>query len=127
VRLSRTITASNRADLIRAVQLAPLGAQLDLVDDPRTLAQNKLMWAMLNDIAAQAKHCEEFWEPEDWKCAFMKAIGYQCKIMTALDGKGVVAIGYSSRRLDKEKFSELIETIYEYGATHGVRFRGEAA
>ena len=127
MRLSRTITASNRADLVRAVELAPLGAQLDLIDDPRTLAQNKLMWAMLNDVANQVSHGGEQWEPEDWKCAFMKAMGFKIRFMPSLDGMGVVALGYHSSKLDKEKFSELIETIYQYGAEHGVRFRGEAA
>jgi hypothetical protein len=57
----------------------------------------------------------------------MKAIGVKCKIMPALDGDGVVATGYRSSKLDKERFSELIESIYEYGARRGVRFRGEAA
>ena len=127
MRLSRTITESNRTELLRAVEHAPLGAQIDLIDDPRTTAQNKLMWAMLNDIAAQVKHCDEPWEPEDWKCAFMRAMGCKIRFMPSLDGKGVVALGYHSSKLDKEKFSELIETIYDYGAKHGVVFRGEAA
>jgi hypothetical protein len=127
VRISRTITAKNRAELVNAVELAPLGAQFDLVDDPRTLAQNRLMWALLTDIADQVTHCGERWEPEDYKCAFMKAMGVKCKIMPALDGDGVVATGYRSSKLDKEKFSELIETLYEYGAKNGVVFHGEAA
>jgi hypothetical protein len=127
VRLSRVITTHNRADLIRAVELAPLGAQFELVDDPRTTAQNRLMWALLNDISAQHFHGDppEKWEPEDWKCAFMKAMGFKLTFMPALDGQGVVALGYRSSKLDKEKFSELIETIYEFGAGNGVRFRGD--
>jgi hypothetical protein len=129
VRLSRTITEHNRAELVRAVELAPLGAQLDLVDDPRTLAQNRLMWVLLNDVSAQLPHGDdgEFWEPEDWKCCFMKALGYKLRFMPALDGNGVVALGYRSSRLDKEKFSELIELIYSEGAQRGVAFHGEAA
>jgi hypothetical protein len=127
MRISRIITAKNRAELVSAVELAPLGAQFDLVDDPRTLAQNRLMWAMLTDIADQVTHCGERWEPEDYKCAFMKAMGFKLRFMPSLDGNGVVALGYRSSKLDKEKFSELIETIYEYGAKNDVHFRGEAA
>ena len=127
MRLSRIITVKNRAELARAVELAPLGAQFDLVDDPRTTQQNRLMWAMLTDISDQVTHCGERWEPEDYKCAFMKAMGFKLRFMPALDGQGVVAIGYRSSKLDKEKFSELIETIYQYGAKNGVVFHGEAA
>ena len=125
MRLSRIITASNRAVLIRSLEAAPLGARFELVDDPRTLAQNRLMWKLLTIVSDQIKHGDEYWEPDDWKCGFMKAIGIKCRFMPALDGDGVVAVGYRSSKLDKEKFSELIESIYEYGGRHGVKW-GEA-
>jgi hypothetical protein len=127
MRLSRTITAHNRAELVRALEAAPLGARFDLVDDPRTLAQNRLMWKLLTIVSDQVHYGEppEKWEPDDWKCAFMKAVGVRCRFMPAIDGEGVVAVGYRSSKLDKDKFSELIESIYEFGGRHGVRF-GEA-
>jgi hypothetical protein len=127
MRLSRTITASNRSELVKAVELAPIGAQLDLIDDPRTTQQNRLMWALLNDVSDQVTHCGEKYEPEAWKACFMKSIGLQLRFMPSLDGQSIVAVGYQSSKLSKEKFSELIESIYEYGARNGVRFRGEAA
>lgn len=124
MRLSRTITARNRAELMRAVESAPLGAQFDLVDDPRTLAQNRLMWALLTDVSDQVTHGGERWEPEAWKACFMKALGLKLRFMPSLDGQSVVAVGYQSSRLDKEKFSELIESIYQFGAENGVEFDG---
>jgi hypothetical protein len=127
VRLSRTITASNRAELVEAVKAAPVGAQLDLVDDPRTSAQNRLMWRLLNDVAGQVLHCGEHWEPEDYKAAFLKMMGKKIRFMPALDGQGVVAVGYRSSRLSKQEMSEMVEAIYEYGARNGVKFHGEAA
>jgi hypothetical protein len=122
MRLSRTITTKNRAELVRAVELAPLGAQLDLVDDPRTLAQNRLMWRLLTRIADQVEHCGERWEPDDWRAGFLKAMGKKLRFMPALDGDGVVAIGYRSSKLSKPEMSEMIELIYSYGAEHGVEF-----
>lgn len=127
MRLSRTITAANRAELVRAVAAAPIGAQLELIDDPRTTAQNRLMWALLNDVSDQVTHCGDKYEPEAWKACFLKAMGKKLQFMPSLDGSSVVAVGYRSSRLSKEEFSELIERIYEYGAKNGVRFRGEAA
>jgi hypothetical protein len=125
MRLSRTITEHNRADLIRAIELAPLGAQFDLIDAPRTLAQNRLMWRLLTRIADQLEHCGEHWAPDDWKCAFLKAMGKKLRFMPALDGDGVVAIGYHSSKLSRAEMSEMIEMMFEYGARHSVEFDDE--
>ena len=122
MRLSRTVTSSNRRELVQAVELAPVGATFELVDDPRTTAQNRLMWALLNEVSAQLKWGDELREPEDWKCAFMKAAGHKLRFMPALDGNGVVALGYRSSKLGKEEFSDLIETIYSQGLQRGVVF-----
>jgi hypothetical protein len=127
MRLSALVTVYNRADLIRAVGNAPVGAQFDLVDDPRTSQQNRLMWGLLSDISDQVTHCGEKWEPESWKAAFLKAMGKKLEFMPSLDGDGVVAVGYRSSKLNKEEFSELIEMIYEYGAKNRVSFHGEHA
>jgi NinB protein len=122
VRLTRTVTDTNRAELMAALKAAPVGSTFELVDDPRTTAQNKLMWALLNEVSAQLPWGGEHREPEDWKCAFMKAAGHKLRFMPALDGNGVVALGYRSSRLYKEEFSDLIETIYSQGLQRGVVF-----
>ena len=122
MRLTRTITSTNRDELMAALKAAPIGSIFELVDDPRTLAQNRLMWALLNEVSAQLEHGGGHYEPEDWKCAFMKAAGHKLRFMPALDGNGVVALGYSSRRLNKDEFADLIETIYSQGLQRGVVF-----
>jgi hypothetical protein len=126
VRLTRTITDTNRAELMAAVKAAAVGAIFELVDDPRTLAQNRLMWALLNEVSAQLPWGDppQHYEPEDFKCAFMKAAGHKLRFMPALDGDGVVALGYRSSKLNKEEFSDLIETIYSQGLQRGVVFPG---
>ena len=124
MRLTRTITDTNRAELMAALKAAPVGATFELVDDPRTLAQNRLMWSLLNEVSAQLPwgNPPEHYEPEDWKCAFMKAAGHKLRFMPALDGDGVVALGYRSSKLNKEEFSDLVETIYSQGLQRGVVF-----
>ena len=52
----------------------------------------------------------------------MKSMGIKLRFMPALDGNGVVALGYRSSKLDKEKFADLIETIYSQGLQRGVVF-----
>jgi NinB protein len=122
VRIDRAITDKNRAELMRAVELAPLGAQFQLIDAPRTLAQNRMMWRLLTRIADQVEHCGEHWAPDDWKCGFLKAMGKTLRFMPALDGDGVVAIGYHSSKLSKTEMSEMIEMMFQYGDEHGVDF-----
>jgi hypothetical protein len=126
VRLTRTITSTNRDELIAALKAAPIGSIFELVDDPRTLAQNRLMWALLDEVSSQLPWGDppQTYEPEDWKCAFMKAAGHKLRFMPALDGDGVVALGYRSSRLHKEEFADLIETIYSQGLQRGVVFPG---
>jgi hypothetical protein len=122
MRLTRTITDTNRAELMAALKAAPVGATFELVDDPRTTAQNRLMWALLNEVSAQLTIGGERHEPEDFKCAFMKAAGHKLRFMPSLDGNGVVALGYRSSKLNKEEFADLIETIYSQGLQRGVVF-----
>ena len=122
MRVSRVLTAKNRDELVRMIAEAPLGSHVEIVDDPRTLAQNRLMWVQLAQLATHLKHGGDFYEAEDWKCAFLKAMGKKLRFMPALDGEGVVAIGYRSSRLSKAEMSEMIERIYEYGSRHGVSF-----
>jgi hypothetical protein len=136
MRLTRIVNDTNRAELMAALKAAPIGAQFDLVDDPRTSKQNRHMWALLNEVSAQlAWNGERYvpaepgdpgrrYGPDDWKCAFMHAMGFTCGTMRALRGEGMVAIGYRSSHLDKETFADLIETIYSQGLQRGVVFPG---
>ena len=123
MRLSKRITDVNRLEIVKAVMAAPDGSMIELVTDQRTLGQNRLMQWLLADIAEQATIGGEKHPPEDWKCGFLKALGKKMEFMPSLDGQGVVALGYSSSKLDKEEMSNLIEIIYHYGDEHGVTFR----
>jgi hypothetical protein len=127
MRLSRTVTASNRAELVRAVEAAPLGAQFDLIDAPRTSQQNRLLWPLLSAFAEQVEHCGNKYDPEIWKCILLKAFGHELQFVPDLSGLGVAAIGYRSSQLSKEEMSNFIEFIFSEGAKRGVVFHGEAA
>ena len=127
MRISALVTLRNKADLIKAVANAPVGAQFDLADAPRTTSQNRLLWSLLSAFADQIEHCGRKYDAGDWKCIFMKALGKELTFAPSLDGQSIVAIGYRSSRLTKEEMSGLVELIYSEGAKRGVRFHGEAA
>lgn len=100
---------------------APADYVVTISEPTRTLDQNALMWAALNDIA-RAKPDGREMTPEQWKCAFMDAAGFKPEFVPELEGNGFICLGYKSSRLTKAQFSDLVETIFEFGARKGVRW-----
>ena len=101
------------------IDAAPDYSTVTIAGGDRTLEQNDKMWAMLTDVA-MARPEGRKWTPETWKCAFMHSLGHQVAFAEGLDGSGPFPLGFRSSKLTKPQMSDLIETIYEYGARHGV-------
>lgn len=103
----------------RLVELAPHGAVLNIRPPSRTLDQNAKMWALLSEVSRAKPEGREL-TPDVWKSLFLHALGHSQRFEEALDGRGVVPVGFRSSRLTKEQMSDLIETIHEYAARHGI-------
>lgn len=103
----------------RLIDIAPQGAVVNIREASRTNDQNAKMHAMLSDVA-RAKPQGRVMGTDVWKALFMAEAGFRCTFEPSLDGTGVVPLGFKSSRLNKAEFSGLIETIYKYGAEHGV-------
>lgn len=108
----------------RLVDAAPDGTVANYSAPKRSDDQNAKMWAMLSDVSRAKPEGREY-PPEIWKPLFMADAGFKPRFEPSLDGKGVVPIGYKSSRLRKAEFSDLIESIYAYGAEHGVIWSDE--
>lgn len=100
---------------------APRGSILNVKPPKRTVDQNAKLWAMLSDISRAKPDGREL-TPDVWKALFLHALDQSIRFEMALDGNGMVPVGFRSSRLSKEQMSDLIETIYEYGARHGVEW-----
>lgn len=120
----RLTSVGNRALAHRWVDIAPEGAVLNIREATRTNEQNAMMWALLSDIS-RAKPQGRVMTPDLWKCVFMAAVGHRCRFEPALDGNGVVPVGFKSSRLTKAEMSDLIECILAFGAEHDVRWSDE--
>ena len=103
----------------RLIDLAPPGAVVNVRKATRTTEQNARMWAMLSEISRAKPEGREL-TPEVWKSLFMHALGHTQRFEMAIDGKGMVPVGFRSSRLTKEQMSDLMEIISEYGARHDV-------
>ena len=113
------ILGRNREAAHRVIDVAPPGSVVNIKPPRRTVSQNDRLWAMLSDIS-RAKPEGRSLTPDVWKAVFMHALDHAQRFEMALDGKGMVPVGFRSSRLSKEQMSDLIEFISDFGARHGV-------
>jgi hypothetical protein len=104
----------------RMIDLAPDMAVVNIREAGRSGDQNAKLWAMISDVS-RAKPEGRTHTAEVWKCLFMSACGHAVQFEQGLDGKPF-PIGFRSSRLSKAEMSDLIESVYSYGALHGVRW-----
>lgn len=103
----------------RVLESAPLGYVVTIAEMTRTLEQNAKLWPMIADVR-KAKPDGRQHTDETWKALFMHSLGHQQLFERALDDRGVVPLGFRTSQLGKREFSDLIESIYEFGSRKGV-------
>lgn len=109
---------SQREFAKRLIESAPVNAVLSIREAKRTVDQNSKLWAMLSDVS-RAKPQGRCHTPEVWKALFMHACGHAVQFEMGLNGQPFPA-GFRSSRLTKSQMADLIESVYAYGAEHGV-------
>jgi hypothetical protein len=103
-----------------AVLKAPDGF-ICVVEEPRrTLSQNDRLWALLSDVA-MSKPQGRMHTPEEWKCIFMSACGWEVAFLPGLDGR-FLPYGYRSSKLTKKQMGMLMDFIEAWGAENGVKW-----
>jgi hypothetical protein len=120
----RLVGDRQRALAHRLIDKAGDGFVVKISEPTRTDDQNAKMWAILSDVS-RAKPDGRSLVPEVWKSLFLQALGHDQRFEQALDGRGVVPVGFRSSRLTKAQMADLIELIYEFGARHSVRWSEE--
>jgi hypothetical protein len=89
-------------------------------EESRNNEQNKKGWAMYGDLANQLDWYGEKLTPEQWKELLSHDWQAQ-KIVPAISG-GFCALGVRTSRLKKREMAELIELVYAFGASNGVKW-----
>ena len=87
----------------------------------RSLEQNRLMWANLEDISQQVIWYGQKLHKEEWKDVLTAALKKQ-KIVPGIEG-GFVVIGARTSKMTVAEMNELIELAIMFGAQQGVKFR----
>lgn len=113
------ILRGNREFAHRIVDVAPVGSVMKVNKPRRTVDQNDRMWAMLSEISAAKPEGREL-TPDVWKSLFLHSLDHAQRFELALDGRGMVPVGFRSSRLTKDQFSDLFLVIEEYAARHNI-------
>ena len=82
---------------------------------PRSDPQNRLLHAMLSDIAKQKQWAGQWLNVEDWKrlmvAAFARAQKDSLRILPAIDGQGFDVLYRRTSRMTKKEMIDLIEFV----------------
>lgn len=117
------ILHGNRETAHRVIDCAPVGSVVNVKPPRRSLDQNAKLWAMLSDIS-RAKPDGRSLTPDVWKSLFLHSLDHSIRFEMALDGQGMVPVGFRTSRMTKDQMADLITFIDEYGARHGVQWSG---
>jgi hypothetical protein len=108
-----------RVQAAQALVDAPDGWHVKIEPATRSTRQNSLLWPLLTDVSRQVNWHGKKLTPEVWKDIFTAA-HKKALVVPGLDG-GFVVCGQSTRVMDKQSFSDLIEIILAFCAEQGVR------
>lgn len=99
---------------------------LEVRPEKRSNPQNRLLHALIADIAAQVEWAGAKREPEVWKrlltAAWSRVHGQHVEVLPALDGHGVDLVPARTSKLTKAECADLCEFITAWGVDQGVRF-----
>ena len=87
----------------------------------RSLEQNRMMWANLEDIAQQVVWYGVKLTKDEWKDVLTAALKKQ-KVVPDIEG-GFVVLGARTSKMTVPEMTELIELSTAFGTQQGVKFR----
>lgn len=121
--------SSIRQNCITAIQQLPTDTnkplQVTIQEDTRSLAQNRMLWACLHDVASQVVWCGKKLDSESWKHIFSASLKGQ-ETVPGING-GFVVLGQSTSKMRVSEMRDLITLIHAFGAEQNVRFSDESA
>jgi hypothetical protein len=109
-----------RSRAMAAIQNAPEGWIVTIKAATRTLAQNALLWVLLDDLARQVFWYGKYRLDEDWKIIITASLHGQESVPGIGENAPLVVVGRSTRSMSKPELADLLELIYAFGTQQGV-------
>ena len=100
----------------------PIGTSVEFRAPRRSTDQNALMWSLLTQISKQLEWCGKKRSPDDWKDLTTAALR-SAEFVPGITPGTVVPLGMRTSQMSSAEISELIESLYAFGAERGVHFR----
>jgi hypothetical protein len=101
--------------------------RLEVKKATRNNEQNRLLHAVLTDIANQVEWSGKKFNANIWKrlcvAAWLREKNEKPQLIPALDGNGFDVIYERTSELTTTQCAELIEWCFAFGSEHGVKFR----
>jgi len=116
----RLVGLQQRVYACHKVTHAPEGWIVTIREPTRNLDQNAKLWAMLHDVA-KAEPMGRKHTPEEWKCIFMHAAGWDQAFLPGLAG-GFFPAGFRSSQMSVREMANLINWIQAWGDEQGIRW-----
>lgn len=102
--------------LERAIELA---WRIEFKEPKRSHAQNDRFWEILGRVSKRMTINGKRYEPEQWKCIFMKQIGKEVQFLPTLDGDSFFPTGFRSSDLSVREMADLQTFIETWCAEQG--------
>jgi hypothetical protein len=117
IQLRSPITiARARAWFDRAVSL---GWTVEFREPKRSDTQNDTLWEMLGRVSKRMEINGQKYDPDQWKCIFMRAMGREAQFLPTLDGTSFFPSGFRSSQLTVGEMSDLQTFIEAHCAEQG--------
>lgn len=115
-------SADDRRKIARWAAGVPLGTSVEFRAPRRSTDQNALMWSLLTQISKQVEWFGKKRSPEDWKDLATAALR-GAEFVPGITPGTVVPLGMRTSQMTSAEISELIESLYAFGAERDVKFR----
>ena len=110
--------------LLKSHLMAGQRMVLELRQEKRSDAENRMLHAMLDYISKHVEWAGRKRDAETWKrllvAAWLRARGESIEVLPALDGHGVDVVFRRTSSLTRKECAELIEFIFAWGAQQGI-------
>jgi len=111
------LTKYNRELAHQMIDSAPDGHVVEVKPAKRSLEQNRLYWAILNDISEQVVPGKAY-EPSVWH-EYLRALFLPERVVELPDGS-VKMLEPSTAELKLDEFSQYVEKVTKWCAEHNV-------
>jgi hypothetical protein len=113
---------SERNLIARWAANVPAGTSVEFRAPRRSNDANALMWSLLTQLSKQLEWCGKKRSAEDWKDLTTAALRH-AEFVPGITPGTVVPLGMRTSQMSSAEISDLIESIYAFGAERGVKFR----